>query len=147
MVTESVAMAVFREAMGLLSLAGLPVPSLGFPVNAKSPLAAALLRTVGLAPPAPAADKEPPAAEATMNLDKKQGGLQPCKQSEAVIEIRRVWGFRSFSELFFKARSCYFGLFLFFILSFVRGINKKALLGEGPGVVKKASGSIGGSIS
>ena len=124
-------MAVFREAMGLLSLAGLPVASLCFPVNAKSPLAAALLRTVGLAPPAPAADEEPPAAEAAVNLDKKQNGLQPCKQSEAMIEIRRVWGFRSFSELFFKARSCYFGLFLFFILSIVRGINKKGPLPEG----------------
>jgi hypothetical protein len=30
-----------------------------------------------------------------------------------VIEIRGSWGFRSFSELFLKARSCYFGLFLF----------------------------------
>jgi hypothetical protein len=110
MVIESMAMAVFREAMSLLSLAGLPVASLCFPVNPEPPLAAALLRTVGLAPPTPAADEEPHAAEAAVNLDKKQSGLQPCTQSEAVIEIRRVWGFRSFSELFFKARSCRFGL-------------------------------------
>lgn len=70
------AMAVFREAMGPLSLAGLPVASLCFPVNPESPLAAALLRTVCLAPPTPAAHEEPHAAEAAVNLDKKQSGLQ-----------------------------------------------------------------------
>lgn len=70
--SESVAVAVLREAMGLLPLPGLTVPSLGFPVNRESPLAAALLRTVGLAPPAPAAHEEPHAAEAAVDLDEKR---------------------------------------------------------------------------
>ena len=81
------AVAVLGQAVGLLPLPGLPVPSLGFPVNPESPLMAALIRTIGLAPPAPPAHEEPRPAEAAMNLDKKQRGLQPCRQSEAVIEL------------------------------------------------------------
>ena len=91
-------MAVLRLTMGLLPLPGLPVPSLGFPVNPESPQAAAPVRTIGLAPPAPPAHEEPHAAPSAMNLDQEQSGLQPCKQSEAVIEIWCLWGFRSFSE-------------------------------------------------
>jgi len=86
-VGKSVTVTVLRQAVGLLPLPGLPVPHLSFPVSPESPLAAALLRTVGLVPPAPAAHEEPRAAKAAMNLDEKQNGLQPCKQSEAVIEI------------------------------------------------------------
>ena len=94
-------MAVLRLAMSFLPLPGLAVSSLGFPVNPKSPQAAAFSATVGLAPPAPPAYEEALSAEAATNLDQKQSGLQPCKQSEAVIEICRLLGFRSFSELLF----------------------------------------------
>ena len=84
---EFVAMAVLGEAMGLLPLLGLPVPSLRFPVNPESPLASAFIRTIGLASKAPAAHEEPRCAEVTPNLDEKQSGLQPCTQSEAVVNI------------------------------------------------------------
>ena len=71
-VGEPVAVAVLRETVGLLPLVGLPVPSLGFPVNPEFPQTAALLRTVSLAAPAPPAHQEPHAAEAAVDLDKKQ---------------------------------------------------------------------------
>src|SRR5208283_842467 len=89
-------MAVLRLTMGLLPLPGLPVPSLGFPVNPEPPQAAALIRTVSLASPAPLAYEETHAAPAATNLDQKQSGLQRCKPSEAVIEIGGSLGFRSF---------------------------------------------------
>ena len=117
-------MAVFREAMGLLSLAGLPVASLRFPVNAKLPLAAALLRTVCLAPPAPAADKEPHAAEAAMNLDKKQRGLQPCIQSEAVVERMNCLGLPIVSGALFQSPKLPLRAF-FFIPSNIRKNRQK----------------------
>lgn len=84
---EFVAMAVLRLAMGLLSLLGLAVPSLRFPVNPEHPLASAFFGTIDLATPAPAAHEEPRSAEAAVDLDEKQSGLQPCTQSEAVVNI------------------------------------------------------------
>lgn len=134
MVIESMAMAVFREAMGLLSLAGLPVASLRFPVNAKLPLAAALLRTVCLAPPAPAADKEPHAAEAAMNLDKKQRGLQPCIQSEAVVERMNCLGLPIVSGALFQSPKLPLRAFFFIPSNIRKNRQKKTLPGEGPGV-------------
>jgi hypothetical protein len=84
---EFVAMAVLGETMGLLSLFGLAVPPLCFPVNPELSLASALFGTIDLAPPAPAAHEEPRSAEAAVDLDEKQSGLQPCTQSEAVVNI------------------------------------------------------------
>jgi hypothetical protein len=68
----SVAAAVLGEAVGLLPLQGLTVPSLRFPVNPELPLVAAFTRTVGLAPEAPPAHEERRGAEVAVNLDEKQ---------------------------------------------------------------------------
>ena len=125
-------MAVLREAMGLLALPGLPVPSLGFPVNLEFPLPAALVRTIGLAAPAPPAHEETGPAPSATNLDKKQNGLRPCKQSEAVIDVWCMWGFRSFRSFFSKPEVAASG-FPFLSLQMFGEINKKALLAEGPG--------------
>ena len=130
MVIESMAMAVFREAVGLLSLAGLPVASLRFPVNPESPLAATLLRTVCLAPPAPAADKEPHAAEAAVNLDKKQSGLQPCTQSEAVVKRMSCLGLPIVSGALFQSPKLPLRAFLFLSFQLFGESTKKPFLGR-----------------
>lgn len=127
-------MAVLRQAVGLLSLPGLPVSSLRLPVNPESPQTAALVRTIGLSPPAPPAYEETHAAPSAMNLDKKQSGLQPCKQSEAVVEIWRLWGFRSFRSSLSEPEVGASG-FLFLSFQPFGESTKKALLYEkGPRV-------------
>jgi hypothetical protein len=106
-------MAVLRITVGLLPLPGLPVPSLRFPVNPESPQTAAFVRTIGLASPAPPAYEETHAAEAATNLDQKQSGLQRCKSVRSRDRNKWFVGLPIVPELFFKARSCSFGPFLF----------------------------------
>lgn len=110
------ATAVLCLAVGLLSFVGLTVTSLRFPVNPASPRAAACLRTIGLASPAPAADAEPQTAETAADLHQKQkNDLRPCKPSEAMVKIRWFVELPIACGALLKARSWRFGLSFLFL--------------------------------
>jgi hypothetical protein len=111
-----VATAIFCLAVGLLSFVGLPVTSLRFPVNPASSQAPALVRTIRLASPAPAAYAEPQTAEAAADLHQKQkNGLRPCKPSEAMVKIRQLVELPIACGALLKARSWRFGLSFLFL--------------------------------
>ena len=110
------ATAVLCLAVGLLSFVGVTVTSLRFPVNPASSRAAALVRTIGLASPAPAAYAEPQTAEAAADLHQKQkNGLRPCKPSEAMVKIRQLMELPIACGALLKARSWRFGLSFLFL--------------------------------
>jgi hypothetical protein len=94
LLTEPMPTAVFPLPMSLLASRGLPVTSLGLPVNSAPPQGTALRTTICLPPPAPPTYVKPQTATAATNLYQKQNkmasDLQTARSHDKNRESRRA---------------------------------------------------------
>ena len=106
--------AVLGFTVGLFAFGGLPVSPLSLPVILAICGNTTFITAIRLAPPATPAYAEMVAAPTTTNAEQQQKiGLQPCKQSEAVVKEQLLVSFRPVcGALFRKPEVDAFGLSL-----------------------------------